>query len=119
MLLYLLARDLLLGGTIYLGMFEGLVGIRWLVIAAVWFLLLGHLAVLNSTAFANGQPDTRPPAVKSLSWAFDISVVAAFLYTGYYTTAVAYIASCLCLSLIHETKGFPLKRVAGDRLEPK
>jgi hypothetical protein len=110
LLWHLFARDLILGSAIYLGMYQNLVGVRWLVIGATWFLLLAHLVILQSPLFVTGQRDTRPLVVKGASWAFNIAVVAALVESGYHTTALAYVASCICLSLVREKKGFPLKR---------
>ena len=115
MLLHLFVPDLFLGIAIYLGMFRDLVGERWLVVGAVWLLLLTYLAILYSPRFASGQADTRPLVLKAAYWALDLGIVAALLYTKYYTTTAVYIAACICLSLIHERKGFPLRRAEHRR----
>ncbi len=108
---YLIVRTAALGGAIYLGMYQGLIGVRWLVIGAIWLLLLAHLVVLHSEQFIAGGRDTRPVLLKGVTWTADVAIVAALLYAGAYVTASAYIASCICLAFLYETKGFPLRRV--------
>ncbi len=113
----LIARTAFLGSAIYLGMYQGLVGVRWLVIGAVWLLLLAHLVVLHNEEFIAGGRDTRPRFLKAATWVSDIAIVAALLYGGAYITASAYVASCICLAHLYETKGFPLRRsdsLTGD-----
>lgn len=99
--------NLLLVLAAYLAVASDLAWLKYGLVSFVWFQLFIYIFVLYlKLARVERTPDSRP-APSWFVWAIDITVVVLFLWSGWYVTTLAYVASCVVLAAVESLPRLP------------